>query len=675
VNTTVEVEGVRDACRISLPVRKRATGPLQLRLAGYYDQVPSGDDDDEEPVLEKRYQCFGSVRDLLSKVLTRDNRGMWFFAHAGGLADMEFVLDELLGQIRKAAVAERSTSTYAPSGEKTEEILSCGSWKIKASFSGSSAIIVHVIRGKNAWHFCDSYWLLRDKLATIGKAIGIRKGDSDGAKAWMSRRFGRVIADFEELTQAEKTIFYRELPFDLLREYNETDCEILWKAIADFEKEILGLGGQLQQTIASTAMTLFRRAYLRRDIYTSEKLNQIAQESYFASRVEVLARNAEDFLIYDINSSFPYAMTMPLPGNLVGFQTTLPEDDSDECIYLADVTIEVPDMHLPPLPYRKDNRVFFPTGRWRSWFSSTDIRLALSKGATLHKVHEVYLFEPFLDFANYAREIYKLRSDSTTDFRKLLLKYLLNSLYGKCAESTTKQEMLINPEEIDRSTMQMLQPGVWLRDNEATINHRHVVISSIITAIARRTLYNYAEMCSAQGKPFYYCDTDSLATPAILPVDDKTLGMLKLEKKMDWAEFVAPKIYRGEGYELMRDGTWKPKLLNKAKGFSLGQGRQAFDKLTKIIEGDRIGVQRMTRIRELYRAGGEEASSPFEMLVIKALTFESLCKRFHYPDGETRPWTVGELRSGDAYPGGFDFTRDVLDGLDTTTRAMLASAV
>src|SRR5437763_1077284 len=89
VNTTVEVEGVRDACRISLPVRKRATGPLQLRLAGYYDQVRAGDDDDEEAVLEKRYQCFGSVRGLLSKVLTRDKRRMWFFAHAGGLADME----------------------------------------------------------------------------------------------------------------------------------------------------------------------------------------------------------------------------------------------------------------------------------------------------------------------------------------------------------------------------------------------------------------------------------------------------------------------------------------------------------------------------------------------------------------------------------------------------------
>jgi hypothetical protein len=240
-----------------------------------------------------------------------------------------------------------------------------------------------------------------------------------------------------------------------------------------------------------------------------------------------------------------------------------------------------------------------------------------------------------------------------------------------------KQEMLINPKEIDRTQMQMLQPGVWLQEKEAVIAHRHVIVSSFITAIARRTLYDFCQTCYQQEKPPYYMDTDSIATKADLPVDDKRLGALKLEKKMEWAEFVAPKIYRGEGYELMKDGTWKPKKVNKAKGFSLGQGQEAFEKLGRIIAGDRIGVQRMTRMRELYRTqiAGQYTTAPFEMLVIKALTFEMLSKRFHYPDGETRPWSVEELKSGDCYPKGFDFDKEFLDRLDTTTRAMMASAV
>jgi hypothetical protein len=679
LNVVIRVEGIRETTTIPLPVAKRMTEPLQLRMGGYYDQQAeemSSDDDDQPDTLE-RYKSFRTVRDLIDFILSRDHRGMWFFAHAGGLADMEFVLDELLSEIKaQAGAGARSTAVFGPDGKKIEEKHRAGSWKIRASFSGSSAIIIHVTRGKNAWHFCDSYWLLRDKLSSIGKAIGILKGDSIEAKAWMSERFGRTIVDFEELTQPEKVIFYREVPLPILIDYNKTDCEILWKAIAQFETEILEMGGQLQQTIASTAMGLFRRSYLRRDIFTSEKLNQISQESYFASRVEVLSRNVEDFFMYDINSSFPYSMTFPLPGNLTEFRTTLPDDGSDECIYLANVTIEVPDMHLPPLPYRKDNRVFFPVGRWRSWFTSTDIRLALREGATIHKVHEVYVFEPFYDFAAYAKEIYGRRVAADTAFRKLILKYLLNSLYGKCAESIFKQEMLINPTELDRSKMQMLQPGVWLAEQEATIVHRHVAVSTVITSIARRTLYDFAKECYRQNCALHYCDTDSLCTRAILPVAD-TLGALKLEKKMDWARFVAPKIYMGEGFALKKDGTWEPKQLNKAKGFSLGTGRDAFEKLGKIIGGDRIGVQRMTRLRELYRTQvkGQYTTAPFEMLVIKALTFEMLSKRFHYPDGETRPWSVKELKSGDCYPKGFDFDKTFLDNLDTTTRAMMAAAV
>lgn len=684
VNTEVAIEGIRETLRVPLPVTKRMTSALQLRMAGYYDQIAAdldSDASDSEVEVVERYQHFGTIKELVNFLLVRETRGNWFFAHAGGLADMQFVLDDLLAEIKAQATStlgpERSKTVISPDGKKKTTETDNGTWKIKASFSGSSAIIVHVIKGKNAWHFCDSYWLLRDKLANIGKAIGLLKGDSPEAKAWMTERFGRVIEDFDKLSQKEKTIFYAEVPMPILIGYNKIDCEILWKAIAQFEEEIVGLGGQLQQTIASTAMTLFRRSYLKRDIFTSERLNQICQESYFASRVEVLSRNATDFKMFDINSSFPYAMTFPLPGNMTEFRTTLPDDDRDECIYLANVTIEVPDMQLPPLPFRLQNRVFFPVGRWRSWFTSTDIRLALREGAIIHKVHEVYMFEAFYDFGKYAEQIYELRANAKTDFRRLILKYLLNSLYGKTAESTQKQEMLINPKEIDRESMQMLQPGVWLCEKEAQISHRHVPIAAVITSIARRTLYDYMKECYTQGFEPYYTDTDSIATRATLPTDEKTLGALKLEKKMEWAEFVAPKIYRGEGFELKRDGTWEPKQLNKAKGFSLGVGAEAFAKLDKIIAGDRIGVQRMTRMRELYRTmvQGQYATAPFETLVIKALTFEMISKRFHYPDGETRPWSITELTSGDCYPKGFDFENEITSNFDTATKAMLAAAV
>jgi hypothetical protein len=698
-NTTVEVEGMRGTFTIPLPVSKRQTEPLKLRLAAVYDEVEDEafeHAEGDEPVKVERYESFKTVAELLDTILVRENRGRWFYAHAGGLADMEFVLDEILKEIKENLIDDAGTrytlrladGSQKEMGIERHEDYGDSDFRIRASFSGSSAIIVHVSKGKNSWHFCDSYWLLRDKLSSIGKAIKIKKGDTPQAVAFLQKRFGKDNLD--SLAESELKAFFTDAPIDVLTAYNKVDCMILWKAIAQFEEEIQSLGGQLQQTIASTGMSLFRRQYLKQTIYTSEKVNQISEDSYFSSRVEDISRNCSDFLMYDINSSFPFSMTFPQPAGLTEIRASIPDgwldmapgivdpdDPRERNIFIADVTIEVGDMVLPPIPYRMDNRVFFPIGRWRSWLTSTDIKLALREGCTLHKVHEVYVFEPFMDLRGYATDIYAKRAAASDPFRRLVLKYLLNSLYGKYAENPLKQEMLLNPDEIDRDKMQLLQPGVWLREKAVPIAHRHVPISTHITAIARRTLYEYMKECYRQGLPVYYCDTDSIATRAKLPVDEKKLGMLKLEKKLEWAEFIAPKIYRGEGFELAQEsGQWveKEKIqMAKAKGFSLGKHKsEAWERFAKIAAGDRIGIQRQVRLRELYRSG---LTAPIDILVIKALTFEMLSKRFHYPDGETRPWSIKELHSGSFYPKGFDFEPEFYESLDTTTRAMLEAAV
>lgn len=553
----------------------------ELRVIGVYDG--------------NQYRCYRSVEDFLNNELTSKNRGRWFYAHAGGLADMSFLIEKFAALL----------------GEK-------GGYTVKCAFSGSSAIIVQVSRGKNSWTFVDSYWLLRDKLANIAKWLGTEKGN-----------------EVDDMTDEERKEFYRSAPLHVLIPYNEQDCVILWDAINELQFTLWDLGGQLQRTLASSAMNLFRRRFLAQNIETGWGINARAEQAYYASRVEVFNEHAYTGAeYYDINSSFPYAMTQPCPGDCIKINRTLP----DHGIYVAHVTVEVPETFLPPLPMRIKGRLFFPVGTWRAWLSNVDVELLQMEGGRVLNVHEVMHFAPFTDLAAYATTLYDMRKAAETPFERTAFKLLLNSLYGKFAESRTKSALHLNPKKIDRERWTMLFPGAWLYEKDVPVPHRHVPISVHITALARRTLFNYMN----DSQQVHYCDTDGFSTMTGYDVTNE-LGGLKLEKRLvkpdgEWS-FVQPKGYNiSDGEELQKDGTWEA-LGDKGvklKGFS----RMSMAKWGKLIEGEAIAHERMYRIKEQARRG---LFMPGERTVMKRMQQNVLQKRFHYPDGTTRPWTFKEL--------------------------------
>lgn len=572
----------------------RYSKPMELRLVGVFDG--------------EEYRFYKSIREFLDEEMVPKNKGCWFYAHFGGLADMEFVFDEI---IRIAA----EDGGYA--------------YRIRSCFSGSAAIITKVMRGKQTWTFVDSFWLIREKLSKIGKELGMMK-----------------LEEEKRRTKKEAREYFRSTSLPKLMDYNEQDNRILHAAVEKFEDVLMSIGGQLQMTIASTGMMLFRRRFLKRVIKTSEPFNEIIEQAYFASRVEVFNKAAENFLIYDINSSFPFAMTFPCPGNFRERRSTIPKGEGS--IYFAEVDIEVPaDLYLPPVPIRVGGRLFFPTGTWKTWLSGIDIDLAEKVGCKILRVHDVIQYDACDDLRDYALTIYEMRKAAKSSYEKLVFKYLLNCLYGKFAEGTIKTTIFVHPDKIDRDGMRMLMPGVWQLEKETQISHRHVPMSAWITAIARRTLYEHLDAAYKQTGIVHYCDTDSVATPAKLVSDPNELGALKLEKRMTWAKFVAPKVYQGEGEELQRDGSWKNVFLNRAKGFSLPDDKkEAVSELTEIIEGKEIYVQRMARIREIcwgVASGALSDSRPVEVLIRKALTGKNITKRKQLDDGGTRPWRVSEI--------------------------------
>jgi hypothetical protein len=250
-------------------------------------------------------------------------------------------------------------------------------------------------------------------------------------------------------------------------------------------------------------------------------------------------------------------------------------------------------------------------------------------------------FEPFYDLADYAKTLYEQRKNETDPFRRTVLKLLLNSLYGKFAESAEKQSMHINPnsktlfrwaenKSEELGIVEMLMPGCFLETREHKIAHMHVPISAHVTALARKAIFDYMSTC----RDFHYCDTDGFSTSEGLSLTGNELGDLKLECEVQHGRFIAPKVYQMD-----------QKV--KAKGFSLSKDQAtATAQFKQLIENEKISVTRMVRLRELYRKG---SSKPREGIIEKGLTGlfsgKSMSKRCMYPDGETRPWTVSEIQS------------------------------
>lgn len=526
------------------------------------------------------YKCYTRISDFLSEWLRHDSSGIWLYAHAGGLYDFQFLL----------------------------RCLKESGYELEASFSGSSAIVVKISDGTSEWYLLDSYWLLRSSLRSIGEWTGRLKGDCAF-----------------------------DAPLPELIEYNEQDCKILWHAISIFEDLIAQLGGELQRTIASTAINLFRRRYLKRTIKTNPGVNSVSRSSYIASRVEVFQTKCNEAFYYDINSSFPHAMLKPLPANVLAWEKKLPRQKFK---FLADCTIRIPESEIPPLPYRDSkHRVFFPWGTWRSWFTDTDINVLVQNRGNIEKVHSCYVFDEFTDLAEYVTDIYELRKKASGEAEKYILKILLNSLYGKFGERKLKEKMLVNATKKTLKrfpSKKLVAQNIYLIEHESSVPHEWVPIAADITARARANLYNHLIQC----KETYYCDTDGFAcSRSDNFTTSSRLGGLKLEKILTQGHFAAPKLYAMK--EEAQD--WKI----KAKGFSKvkrqGQERSTgltYNEFQELLLHRSVEVETFTRVRSTIKT---QDLFPAPGTLQKTWRGKIRPKRCELADGTTRPWTVEEL--------------------------------
>lgn len=404
-------------------------------------------------------------------------------------------------------------------------------------FLNGKILLAKLHPAKNRTHYiCDSWRLAANlSLKSIGDKIGLPKFETP---SYLLPPELTESKEYQENTSEQVS----------LETYLKRDTEIVYKYIELFQEQINALGGQVKNTLASTAMDLYRRSYLNENYFTPfEARNDFARTAYYGGRVEPYQLGElSDVNIYDINSLYPYVMhnfEYPHPNFLKG----MIHDGTIKHIYkyegVSEVTIYIPPSFTPLLPFRANGRLYFPAGTIRGTWTNFEIREAIKRGCRVYQIHTLlYSERTCKPFESYVTELYNLRLSlkANSDPREHVIKILLNSLYGKfgqrrdsALEEIITENEFSNLEDMSGYTPMILAGQLYFRkpvEMNKQANYINTLWASHITAYARFTLFEYMETLSDS---LLYVDTDSLFTTSELPVSPDLGGLKMLHNSVD----------------------------------------------------------------------------------------------------------------------------------------------
>lgn len=292
------------------------------------------------------------------------------------------------------------------------------------------------------------------------------------------------------------------------------------------------------------------------------EIQDMAFRSYFGGRFEILKRGFIGTAhLYDINSAYPFALTQ-IPDITKGKWIRRKSIHPDAKIGFFRIVVDVPDTKpVPPFPFRKQNQIVFPSGKFETYVTLAELRAC--ENPKFYRVLDSYQFVPDSDaypYEEFIEKMYRKRLElkQNKDPMQLPIKIILNSIYGKTGQ------------KVERIIGNLFNP----------------VIFSSITGLARAQLYRFV-MDRDMEKETVAFATDSIITTKKLDVDSSKLGDLKLEKSADDVFVLQNGFYRFHG-------KWKQRGLGKLSGKEI-EHLDTFEKNGKLY--CKFKVKRNTRIR------------------------------------------------------------------------------
>lgn len=403
-------------------------------------------------------------------------------------------------------------------------------------------------------------------------------------------------------------------------DYCAQDTRALWtglQRLIAFAEEDLALS--LAGTTGATAWKTAKTWELIAPTELQPRQWAWIREGYYGGRVGLFRPQADRGWHYDITSSYPYQTSQPLPD---GDPELLSAPSAARRAFIRArpgiyrATIDVPECHIPPLPWRAmingQRRNAYPIGSFEGTWALPELNYAESIGCTVTPSQAMVFpaerdaFRPLMNHLIASR----LRYGKETAEGKLI-KLWANSLYGKFAQEPREHRLMLarssfdvpeNSIPINEAATAFLVP---YEKTPPIPDCSHVEKAAYITARGRIQLH---KMLVARGEhDAIYCDTDSVFSTVLRNRQDGVrsgLGGWADEGEFRDFSAIAPKLYRYD--QKTEEGKWKP--IMRAKGIVLPRDVDALEARrawSELEEGATVtNDSGVTSLRTAIRQGG-----------------------------------------------------------------------
>ena len=257
---------------------------------------------------------------------------------------------------------------------------------------------------------------------------------------------------------------------------------------------------------------------------------------------------------FDINSMYPYVLSrMPMPYGKPILINNMGNYEFE--IYDVHIMFKLKDGHIPTLlksasMYAKDNDTYYieTEGIEHIYITSVDYEI-LQRHYDIQYIKFIkgYGFKTSTKiFRDIIDKFYALKSESTGGMR-LLWKLILNNIYGKFGSKPVGKNKY--PELDNDGVLQ------FFTSEEHDMPFYYLPVAMAVTSFAHKLIDD--AICEVGFENFIYCDTDSVHTFKMLPIewiDNKEIGKFKYEGYEETSKYIRQKCYC---YSERIDGTLK----------------------------------------------------------------------------------------------------------------------